>query len=138
MMFAVAILEGSGLEDGLEPDIARAQQRLAVARMQESGAIAAAGGYVVDPERAQGCIDELSRILDQVRRPLMLAKQLVFDPPGTDEVSTNVARNGAIMAGRAEAYIRSWANQIQATRDALQGQLDTYREVDDGFMGRRV
>jgi hypothetical protein len=105
MMFAVAILEGSGLEDGLEPEIARAQQRLAVARMQESGAIAAAGGYVVDPERAQGCIDELSRILDQVRRPLMLAKQLVFDPPGTDQVSTNVARNGAIMAGRAEAYI---------------------------------
>jgi hypothetical protein len=134
----VAVLEGSGLEDGLEPEIARAQQRLAVARMQESGAIAAAGGYVVDPERAQGCIDELSRITGEVRRLLMLSWRFSFESPGHDEVSTNVARNGAVMGARAEAYVRTWADQIDATRDALQRQLDAYQEVEDANTGRRV
>ena len=111
-------------------DITRAQWRLWMAKIEQSGGVGAAGGYVVDPERARECIAALSRIAADVRRTLVFAPQLYFDAPGFDAVSTNIAKQGAVMAGRAEAYLRAWANQIEATRDALQRQLDAYREVE--------
>lgn len=110
-------MEGPGVDDG---DIQGAQWRLWFATMQESGAIGAAGGYVVDPERAQECIAELSRIAADVRGQIYLGSQFAFAAPGYDAVSTNVARQGAIMGERAVMYARAWAAQIEATRDALQ------------------
>ena len=111
-------------------DITRAQWRLWMAKIEESGGVGAAGGYVVDPERAQECIAELSRIAADVRRSVIASHQLYFDPPGYDAVSTNAARQGAIMGERATAYVRAWAAQIEATRDALQRQMDAYRAVE--------
>jgi len=127
----------SDVEGDRQYDIRGAQWRLWMAKMEETGAIGAAGGYVVDPERAQECIDGLSRIAEEVRRPLTSAQQLYFDPPGFDAVSSNVAKQGAVMAARAESYVRAWADEIDATRDALQRQLDAYREVEQAN-GRRA
>lgn len=127
----MAQLEDVGFDVGPDREIERARWQLWFARMRESGAVGAAGGYLVDPERAQGCIDELNRILENVRITETTAWACQFDPPGYDDVSMNVARNGALMAARARAYITEWANQIEATRDALQRQLDAYRAVED-------
>lgn len=93
-------------------------------------------GFRVDPGRAQECIDELTRIIDEVRRESLWSRNLTFDPPGDDEVSVNFARNGVRMAGRAEAFVRTWADQIQAARDGLQAQLDSYRGADADAAGR--
>ena len=124
-------VELPGADEGdRQGDIMGAQWRLWMASIEESGAVGAAGGYVVDPERAQECIAELSRIAADVRRTLVYAPQFYFDAPGYDPVSTNIAKQGAVMAGRAEAYTRAWAAQIEALRDGLQRQLDAYHEVE--------
>ncbi|MFC4942444.1 PE domain-containing protein [Pseudonocardia sp. GCM10023141] len=119
-------------------EIDRTRAQLAAAQTVKDEAIRAAGGYVVDPERAQGCIDELGRIAQDVRLALVQARVLQFDPPGFDDVSRNVANNGAEMARRAVAYVTTWANQIDATRVALQRQLDAYRAVEQANSGGRA
>lgn len=111
-------------------EIDRTKAQLAAAQQDKDAAVLAAGGYVVDPERAQGCIDELGRIAEDIRLKLLDARRLYFDPPGFDEVSRNVASNGATMANRAEEYISAWATQIDSTRAALQRQLQAYRDVE--------
>lgn len=120
--------DGGG--DSREEDIAEANWRLWVATMQENGSVAAADGYVVDPEKAEGCIRELDRIANDVRQMLTSSWGLFFDAPGFDVVSQNVAHQGAVMGKRAEVFIATWANQIEATRDALVAQLAAYREVE--------
>lgn len=104
------------------------------ANAQLAGSGAGSGvpvGYVLDPERAQATINELTRITNEVRGFLTRTTSMWFVPPGNDEVSVNLAHNGAVMAGRAEHFMRSWASQIEAVRDALQAQLDGYRQVED-------
>lgn len=119
-------------------EIVRAKTQLVAAQQAKDVAIQAAGGYVVDPERAQGCIDELSRILREVRQALLAVRQMQFDPPGYDDVSLNVARNGSTMAARAEAYVMAWADSIEATRTALQRQLDAYNASEQSIAGSRT
>lgn len=111
-------------------EIVRAKTQLVAAQQAKDVAIQAAGGYVVDPERAQGCIDELSRIVLEVRRNIPFGWSLRFEPPALDAVSLNATRAGSMMAGRAAEYVGAWANQIEATRDALQRQLDAYRSAE--------
>ncbi len=124
-------VELPGADEGdRQGDIEGAQWRLWMASMEGSGAVGAAGGYVVDPERAQECIAELSRIAADVRRSVISSHQFYFDPPGYDAVSTNAARQGAVMGERALTYVRAWAAQIEVTRDALQRQVDAYRAVE--------
>ncbi len=89
------------------------------------------GGFVVDPERAQVCIAELTRIVNEVRAEAGSLNVLAFRAPGADEVSLNLARNGGLMARRAEQFVRVWADQIEVTRDGLQRQLDAYRAAED-------
>ncbi|MBW0132892.1 PE domain-containing protein [Pseudonocardia abyssalis] len=91
----------------------------------------AGGGFVVDPERAEACIAELTRIANELRIQAMSAGSLRFDPPGSDEVSLNMADNGFEMSQRAVNFVRTWAGQIELTRDALQRQLDGYRGIED-------
>lgn len=91
--------------------------------------VPAAGGFAVDPERAQGLIDELTRIVVDVRSAVALMS-LQVSPPGNDEVSVNLAQNAAVMAQRAKQGVQTWADQIEATRDALRAQLAAYRAVD--------
>ena len=130
-------VELPGADEGdRQGDITGAQWRLWMARIDESGAVGAAGGYVVDPERAQECIAELERIAGDVRRSLSSVQQLYFDAPGFDPVSVNMATQGAVMAGRAETFIRVWAGHIDATREALQRQLDAYRDAERILSGR--
>lgn len=119
-------------------EIVRAKTQLVAAQQAKDVAIQAAGGYIVDPERAQGCIDELSRIVREVRQALLAVRQMQFDPPGYDDVSLNVARNGSTMAARAEAYVMAWADSIEATRTALQRQLDAYNASEQSIAGRRT
>ncbi len=47
-----------------------------------------------------------------------------------------VARNGRTMASRAEAFVRTWADEIEAARDGLQAQLDAYRGTEANTAGR--
>lgn len=110
--------------------IEHAQADLSSAQAQHLDAVRAVGGFVVDPGRARACVDELSRIVEDVRLGLLDIRQLRFGAPGYDEVSVNVSRNGAVMAFRAQAYVMAWAGQIEATRDALQRQLDAYLDGD--------
>ena len=131
-------LPDGGGGGSLEDKIMVAQWRLWMAKIDENGSVQAAGGYVVDPERAQECIRELERIAKDVRAALFQSGRLTFRAPGYDEVSQNVARQGAIMAQRAEIYIATWANQIEATRDALVAQLAAYREVERANTARRA
>lgn len=119
-------------------EIDRTKAQLGAAQQDRQAAIQAAGGYVVDPERAQGCIDELSRITRDIRFTLLEARRLHFDPPGFDEVSYNITRNGSIMAGRFEAFATEWANQVEATRDALQRQLAAYRAAEQANASSRA
>ncbi|GAA2540628.1 PE domain-containing protein [Pseudonocardia hydrocarbonoxydans] len=90
-----------------------------------------AGGFVVDPERAEACIVELTRIVNDLRLQAMMQAACAFDAPGYDDVSLNLAVNGRVMAQRAEQFVRAWADQIEATRDALQLQLDGYSTTED-------
>jgi hypothetical protein len=92
-------------------------------------------GFAVDPERAQECIDDLTRIVNDVRAATV-TKSLQFTPPGNDEVSVNLALNATVMAGRAEQAVQTWADQIEATRNALREQLAAYRAVDGAVVER--
>ncbi|GAA3226597.1 hypothetical protein GCM10017691_16250 [Pseudonocardia petroleophila] len=94
-----------------------------------------AGGFVVDPERAEACIAELTRITNELRMQVVTSNGFRFDAPGNDEVSLNLAANGAEMSRRAEGFLQAWAAQIEATRDALQDQLDAYRSVETSNSG---
>ena len=122
----------------LDDKIMGAQWRLWMARIEENGSVQAAGGYVVDPERAAECIRELTRIANDVRASLISTQLLYFQAPGYDAVSQNVAKQGSVMANRAEVYIAQWADQIESTRDALSAQLVAYREVERSNSVRRA
>lgn len=126
----MASLPDGGGGTSLDDKIMGAQWRLWMAKIEENGSVQAAGGYVVDPERAEECIRELTRIANDVRKFLINAWSFSFLAPGHDEVSTNVAAQGAVMGQRAQVYIATWANHIEATRDALAAQLAAYREVE--------
>ncbi|MDT7706085.1 MAG: hypothetical protein QOG20_1692 [Pseudonocardiales bacterium] len=130
------IPDGGG--SGLEGEIEAAQWRLWMAKVDQTGAARAAGGYVVDPEQAQECIRELDRITADIRMLLLDTRRLHFQAPGFDEVSVNVADNGSTMARRAEIYIAAWADQIEATSVGLRRQLEAYREVESSNGGRRA
>lgn len=134
----MASLPDGGGGTSLDDKIMGAQWRLWMAKIEENGSVQAAGGYVVDPERAEECIREMERIANDVRATVFAASRFTFDAPGFDAVSQNVARQGAIMGQRAEVYIATWANQIEATRDALAAQLAAYHEVERANSARRV
>ncbi len=85
---------------------------------------------MVDPDRAQRCIQMIADIEDDVRLAVMMSGSLRFDPPGNDEVSVNLARNGHLMASQAELFVDTWANQIKAAREGMQAQLDAYLNVE--------
>ena len=125
---------GVAADDGVEGSesargyaaVGWAEARLAAPVIGEGGA----GGFVVDPERAEACIVELTRIVNDLRIESMSLSTLRFDPPGADAVSRNLADNGHEMYQRAKGYVRAWADQVEATRDGLQRQLDAYRAVE--------
>ncbi|MFC5993329.1 PE domain-containing protein [Pseudonocardia hispaniensis] len=96
-----------------------------------------AGAFVVDPERAQRCIDDLGTIVEDLQLGLLPLQRLMHVAPSEDGVSRNVARNAALMARRAETYVAAWAAQLEQTRDALSRQLAAYRDADEANAGRR-
>ncbi len=115
-----------------ENDLAHMDKNLAEFElgMAPSPLAGGTGGFMIDPDRAETCIAEMTRIIDEVRRAAMRTIDLTFLPLGSDEVSVNFARSARTMAGRAEAFIRTWADQIETTRDGLRAQLDAYRATD--------
>jgi hypothetical protein len=134
----MASLPDGGGGTSLDDKIMGAQWRLWMATIEENGSVQAAGGYVVDPERAEECIREMTRIANDVRLTILQPGKYAFTPPGHDVVSQNVAKQGSIMGQRAEIYIATWANQIEVTRDALVAQLAAYREVERANTARRA
>lgn len=113
-----------------------AQWRGYVARaLSESGA---AGGFRVEPERLVDAIAKLDAVLLGLADIRYDAIRASFDPPGYDDVSLNLAQNGAVMAARAGAYVAAWAGQLKATRDALQQELDSYLATDRSNAARRA
>lgn len=134
----MASLPDGGGGTSLDDKIMGAQWRLWMAKIEENGSVQAAGGYVVDPERAEECIREMERIANDVRASLYQADRFSFVAPGYDPVSQNVARQGAVMGQRAETFVASWAHQIEATRDALVAQLAAYREVERANAARHA
>lgn len=96
------------------------------------------GTLFVDPERAQACVDGLGGIVDDLWRGLTSLQRTAFAAPARDPVSVNVARNGNLMAKRAEAYLEAWARQLDETRLALSRQLEAYRATEQANAGRHV
>lgn len=91
----------------------------------------AGGAFRVDPERAQGVIDGLRAVAADLLEAQQLTKTMAFPAPANDAVSLNLAVQGAKMAGRAEAYVQVWRNQILQAADALEQQLAAYRAVEE-------
>lgn len=87
---------------------------------------ASAGGFLLDEGRMRETIAELTRIADTVRQARARATGMRFEAPGYDLVSQNFAAAGRLMASRAEAFVSTWAAQIEAARDGFQAQLDAY------------
>lgn len=54
-----------------------------------------------------------------------------IEPPATDHVSGRIAQNVGQMFDNAHEYVRVLRDQVEATRNALQAQFDSYRRVDD-------
>lgn len=131
--------DGSGGTEYSENDLAYLDKNLAEFElgMAPSPLAGGGGGFMIDPERAEACIAEMTRIVGEVRAASMMMTALtMFAPLGSDEVSKNFANNAVVMAGRAEAFVRTWADQIEATRDGLQAQLDAYRRTDEDNASR--
>lgn len=125
--------DGTGGIEYSETDLAYMDRNLAEFELGLGPPPLAGGadGFMIDPERAEACIAEMDRIIGEVRGVSMrMSLTTTFAPLGSDEVSVNFANNAVVMAGRAEAFVRTWADQIEATRDGLQAQLDAYRTVD--------
>jgi hypothetical protein len=129
-------VQGDDLIGGALREVRRAgpEVRLLVAEMERAGGgSGAAGGFLVDPERAQACIDALGEILADIRDSLLYWQQTAFAPPGEDAVSVNVAHRAALMSSRAEGYVQAWMAQIEETRDALQRQFSAYQVADESW-----
>lgn len=90
------------------------------------------GGYLLDPDRMRETIAEMTRIADTVWQWKGRASPLRFGAPAYDPVSVNFAEAGRQMASRAEVFVDTWVRQIEAARDGLQAQLDTYLAVEAG------
>lgn len=101
----MAVDDGSGGIEYSENDLAHPDKNLAEFElgMGPSPLAGAASGFMIDPERAETCIAEMTRIIDEVRRAAVLPTQMTFAPMGSDEVSINFADNARTMAARAEA-----------------------------------
>lgn len=131
----------SGLDrmwDGIERVGPRIQLALVQVGQQAVASGGAGDGFRIDPERAQACIDALLVVAGDLRRSLSTLLTFWFEPPGLDEVSINMTRNASEMALRARAYVAAWANQIEATAEALRQQLEAYRRVDETNAAQRV
>lgn len=131
--------DGSGGFEYSENDLAHLDKNLAEFElgMAPSPLAGGAGGFTIDPERAEICIAEMTRIVEEVRRAaIWTINNMTFRPLGSDEVSVNFARNASTMASRAEVFVRTWADQIEVTRDGLQAQLDAYRGTDSDNASR--
>lgn len=88
-------------------------------------------GFLVDPERAEAALAQLDQAIFDIRQSLDAFAVPTVTPPARDDVSVNLARQISAMDQRAVAYVRAWADQIQAFRDAVQAQVDAYRLADE-------
>lgn len=87
------------------------------------------GGFLVDPDRVDMAIRQLTDVIFRVEDRLV--DDLTFPAPGQDEVSLNLRDNGIELARRAETFVRTWLMQLQEARAALQAELDAYRRVEN-------
>lgn len=92
-----------------------------------AGAGATSGGFVVDPERVEAAISALKRIVLDLEAAHLDWRRTEIPPPTLDGVGLNLVSNTSRMAENAVAWLVSWTNQIAATIDALQAQLNNYR-----------
>ncbi|WP_028930703.1 PE domain-containing protein [Pseudonocardia asaccharolytica] len=125
---------------GLGPVRGReAERRILVALATPGSGPVAPGTLVVDPERAQRCIDELGQIVKDLRKTaLPQLRRAALSAPSEDAVSVNMARNAAEMTRRADAYVAAWANQIEATQQALREQLEAYVQAEQANRAERA
>lgn len=115
-----------------------AQWRGYVARALNDAAGGGSGGFRVEPQRLVEAIKRLDVVLNSLDKVRNSAMNTSFDPPGYDDVSINMAQNGAIMSMRAAEYVSAWIGQVVATRDALEQDLDAYIRTDEANSGRRA
>lgn len=93
-------------------------------------------GFLVDPEKAEAAIARLDEAILDIKQSLSSFRARRVEAPARDAVSVNLAVQIREMDRRAEAFVRTWADQIQAHRDAIQAQIDAYRRVDDEIAER--
>jgi hypothetical protein len=95
-------------------------------------------GFLVDPERAQAAIATLTGVIHDLEAGMAELGLRWTRAPGIDPVSVRLGENMELMRQRALAYVLGWTEQIEATRDALQAQVDAYRRVDESNAGSRA
>jgi len=85
---------------------------------------------VMDVEKARATLAQLAIVADDVAE---LGRDLTFrqvTPPGTDEVSRNVAAQSDRMITAGRAYLLSWHSDLVAGIAALSQQIDAYEDAD--------
>ncbi|MGQ0576953.1 MAG: PE domain-containing protein [Pseudonocardia sp.] len=113
---------------------APSEWRLAAAQAELNRPSPSAGlgnGFLVDPDRACEAVVLLDEAIRDIRDALWPLKYGQVEPPGQDPVSLNLAVQMQKLNDRAVAYFEDWARQVQDARDALQAQIDAYRQADE-------
>jgi len=96
-----------------------------------------AGGFRVDVDAAATPIAALDEALDRLTGTLVLLRRgFAVERPAEDHVSARIAQNNGLMFDNAHEYVRVLRDQVEAARDALRAQLDSYRRVDEARIFR--
>jgi hypothetical protein len=85
----------------------------------------------IEPDAAQGVIDELYRIANEVHEQAGRCARAYVAPHAGDEVSRNAAAQANLMADRARDFCLAWSDQLGDAADRLTEQLRAYRAVED-------
>lgn len=94
------------------------------------GPLGEGGTFYIDPDRAEECIQALRSVAVELLDSEALLEQAYFPPPGSDQVSVNVAKQAGVMANRAAGYIASWRSQLEQTILVLEQQLADYLGIE--------
>lgn len=96
------------------------------------------GGFRVETDAAATPVARLDEALERLTGTLAwLRRYQILEAPAEDHESQRIADNNRRMLGNAHDYVLVLRNRVEAARDALRAQIDSYARVDDPRMFRR-
>lgn len=92
---------------------------------------AGAPAFLIDPDRAQSCIDSLQWCAERLEEAVRAAKRTTqVQAPGEDDVSRHFAEQATIMGQQALQATRAYHQQMVDTVASLRAQLVAYRAAE--------